>query len=126
MDFMTDQPENEGTRVHAKSSRQAQDGFRDLVPNDARVTVRPMFGSVAAFAGDQMFMCLFADALYFRLAEADRTELAAAGGEPLEPMPGRAMREYIGLPDWQSRTQVAREWSERALAYGMSLGPKKK
>ena len=85
-----------------------------------------MFGSVAAFAGGQMFMCLFADELYFRLGEADRTELAAAGGEPLEPMPGRAMREYVALPEWQSRTQPAREWSERALAYAMSLGSKKK
>ena len=85
-----------------------------------------MFGSVAAFAGGQMFMCLFADELYYRLGETDRTELIAAGGAPLEPMPGRPMREYVALAGWQARTQPAREWSERALAYAISLGPKKK
>lgn len=96
------------------------------MPDDPRVTVRPMFGSVAAFAGGQMFMCLFADELYFRLGEADRAELLAAGGAPLEPMPGRPMREYAALPDWQSRSAPARELSGRSLSYALSLGPKKK
>lgn len=85
-----------------------------------------MFGSVAAFAGGQMFMCLFADELYFRLGEAERTELLAAGGGPLEPMPGRPMREYVALPEWQSRPAPAREWAARSLSYALSLGPKKK
>lgn len=85
-----------------------------------------MFGSVAAFANDHMFMCLFAEELYLRLNEADRAQLAADGGRPLEPMPGRPMREYMGLAEWQARTVPAREWSERALAYAINLGPKKK
>ena len=118
--------EDEKPRVHAKSGRDAQDAFRALVPDDARVNVRPMFGSVAAFANDHMFMCLFAEELYFRLGEEDRAQLSAEGGKPLEPMPGRPMREYMGLAEWQARTLPAREWSERALAYAISLGPKKK
>jgi TfoX/Sxy family transcriptional regulator of competence genes len=118
--------EDEQPRVHARSSRDAQDAFRALVPDDARVSVRPMFGSVAAFANDHMFLCLFADELYFRLGEADRAELTKEGGKPLEPMPGRPMREYVGLTEWQSRNVPARDWAERALAYAISLGPKKK
>jgi TfoX/Sxy family transcriptional regulator of competence genes len=118
--------EDEKPRVHAKSNRDAQDAFRSVVPDDARVSVRPMFGSVAAFANDQMFACLFADELYFRLGEDDRATLTAAGGKPLEPMPGRPMREYVGLTEWQSRMVLARDWAERALAYAISLGPKKK
>ena len=110
----------------AKSSALAQDAFRAVVPDDARVTVRPMFGSVAAFAGGQMFMCLFADELYFRLGEAERTDLLAAGGGPLEPMPGRPMREYVALPEWQSHLAPARAWAGRSLSYALSLGPKKK
>jgi TfoX/Sxy family transcriptional regulator of competence genes len=118
---------HEGPGVtHAKSSRDAQDAFRVVVPDDARVTVRPMFGSVAAFANDHMFLCLFADELYFRLGEDDRAQLTKDGGKPLEPMPGRPMREYVGLAEWQSRTVPARDWAERALAYAISLGPKKK
>jgi hypothetical protein len=119
--------DHEGPAVtHAKSSRDAQDAFRAVVPDDARVSVRPMFGSLAAFANDQMFMCLFADELYYRLGEEDRTGLEAAGGRALEPMPGRPMREYVGLAEWRSRTVPSREWAERALAYAISLGPKKK
>jgi hypothetical protein len=118
-------PEGPGV-THAKSSRDAQDAFRAVVPDDARVNVRPIFGSIAAFANDQMFMCLFADELYFRLGEDDRADLKAAGGLALEPMPGRPMREYVGLTEWRSRTVPARDWAERALAYAISLGPKKK
>jgi TfoX/Sxy family transcriptional regulator of competence genes len=113
--------------VHsAKSSAAAQAGFRTVVPDDARVTVRPMFGSVAAFAGGQMFMCLFGDELFFRLGEPERVELLAAGGGPLEPMPGRPMREYVALPDWQGHRATAHEWAGRSLSYALSLGPKKK
>lgn len=118
--------DDEKPRVHAKSTRDAQDAFRAVVPDDARVNVRPMFGSVAAFANDNMFMCLFADELYFRLGEHDRTTLSAAGGLALEPMPGRPMREYVCLTEWQSRMVPARDWAERALAYAISLGPKRK
>lgn len=122
----TGEVEDEQPRVHARSSRDAQDAFRVVVPDDARVTVRPMFGSVAAFANDHMFLCLFADELYFRLGEDDRAALTKEGGKPLEPMPGRPMREYVGLAEWQSRNVPARDWAERALAYAISLGPKKK
>lgn len=118
--------DDEKPRVHANSTRDAQDAFRGVVPDDGRVNVRPTFGSVAAFANDHMFMCLFADELYFRLGEEDRAALTAAGGKALEPMPGRPMREYVGLTEWQSRIVLARDWAERALAYAMSLGPKKK
>ena len=110
----------------AKSDEGAHAAFRALVPDDERVTVRPMFGSVAAFAGGQMFMGLFADELFFRLGEADRGTLLAAGGGPLEPMPGRPMREYVTLPDWQARPDVVRDWAVRALAYTLTLPPKKK
>ena len=85
-----------------KSTPLTRDAFRRLVPDDERVTVRPMFGSVAAFVSGQMFMCLFADGMYFKLSDVDRAELEQAGGGPLEPMPGRPMKSYASLPDWQA------------------------
>jgi len=42
-----------------KSDDASKEAFRELVPDDPRVSVRNMFGSLAAFAGDQMFMGLF-------------------------------------------------------------------
>jgi TfoX/Sxy family transcriptional regulator of competence genes len=109
-----------------KSSAAAREQFRPLVPDDERVTVRPMFGSVAAFVGGNMFMGLVHDELYVRVGEAERDELKRDGGRALEVMPGRPMKEYVTLPDWQSRTDDVRAWGVRALEYALTLPPKKK
>jgi TfoX/Sxy family transcriptional regulator of competence genes len=107
-----------------KSTDAAQAAFRPLVPVDERVTVRPMFGSVAAFANGNMFMGLVKDELYVRLDEPERNELGAAGGRPLEVMPGRPMREYVTLPGWRQRPDDVRAWAQRALDYTLKLPPK--
>jgi len=39
-----------GERPSPKSDEESRTAFRALVPDDERVTVRPMFGTVAAFA----------------------------------------------------------------------------
>src|SRR4051812_48144948 len=91
-----------------KSTDEAKQEFRGLVPADERVTVRPMFGSVAAFVGGNMFMGLVKDELYVRLDESQRAELATLGGRALEVMPGRPMKEYVTIPNWQSRADEAR------------------
>jgi TfoX/Sxy family transcriptional regulator of competence genes len=109
-----------------KSTDEAKEFFRGLVPDDERVSVRPMFGSVAAFVGGNMFMGLVKDEFYVRLDEAQRHELAALGGRALEVMPGRPMKEYVTLPDWQSRADDARAWGRRALDYALSLPAKAK
>ena len=85
-----------------------------------------MFGSVAAFVSGQMFMCLFNGDMYFKLSETDRVALAKSGGGPLEPMPGRPMKDYASLPDWQARPDDVREWGGKALDYVATLPPKKK
>jgi TfoX/Sxy family transcriptional regulator of competence genes len=109
-----------------KSTAEAKDAFRALVPDDERVTVRPMFGSVAAFVGGNMFMGLVKDEFYVRLDERQRNVLTREGGRALEVMPGRPMKEYVTLPDWRSRPDLAREWGVRSLDYALTLPPKKK
>lgn len=109
-----------------KSNEEARAAFRTLVPDDERVTVRPMFGSVAAFIEGQMFMGLFADELFVRLGEQDRAAVTEAGGGPLEPMPGRPMREYVTIPNWRKDEKTVRRWGARALEFALSLPPKKK
>jgi TfoX/Sxy family transcriptional regulator of competence genes len=109
-----------------KSGEAAREAFRALVPDGPRVSVRPMFGSVAAFAEGQMFMGLFADELFVRLAEPDRAAVLSAGGHLLEPMPGRPMREYVSLPDWSSDSGSVRHLGAQALAYALTLPPKKR
>ena len=86
---------------------------------------RPMFGMPCAFAGGQMCVGLFADSLFFRLSEADRETFAAAGGRPFEPIPGRAMREYMVVPEAMLGERGALgAWLDRSQAYAASLPPR--
>jgi TfoX/Sxy family transcriptional regulator of competence genes len=109
-----------------KSTPEARDAFRRLVPDDERVIVRPMFGSVAAFVGGNMFMGLVRNELYVRLDEPQRAQLHAQGGRALEVMPGRPMKEYVTFPNWESRTADVHEWAAKSLDYALTLPPKKK
>jgi len=115
-----------GEKRSPKSTEEARAAFRAIVPDDERVTVRPMFGSVAAFVGGNMFMGLVMDELFFRLDENGRESLHGLGGRALEVMPGRPMKEYATLPDWQSRTDEVHEWAQKSLDYAVTLPPKKK
>lgn len=112
-------------RPSPKASDEDKALFRTLVPDDERVSVRPMFGAVAAFANGLMFMGLFADELFVRLNADETAELTAAGGGPLEPMPGRPMRGYVTIPKWRADPAATRQWGRKSLDYTLTLPPKK-
>jgi TfoX/Sxy family transcriptional regulator of competence genes len=100
-----------------KPDQQTKELFAAVVPNDPRVTTRPMFGNLAAFVNGNMFAGLFGNDLFVRLPEDVRADLITQGiGTPFEPMPGRPMREYVVLPkDWQATPDRLREWTDRAM-----------
>jgi TfoX/Sxy family transcriptional regulator of competence genes len=101
--------------------------FESLVPDDPRVGVRPMFGNVAAFVNGNMFMGLYGNAVFLRLSEGDRDAIAKHGGGPFEPMPGRAMSEYMTLPPkWKGQAKTVERWVLRSLDYAGQLPPKQK
>jgi len=115
-----------GAARSPESDAEDKTAFRRLVPDDERVTTRPMFGSVAAFANGHMFMGLFAGELFVRLSDDARTARLAQGWHNLEPMPGKPMREYVVVPgDWRVTQDEARAWGEQALDYVVGLPPKK-
>lgn len=117
---------HDGGARSSKSDPETQAAFRRLVPDDERVTTRPMFGSLAAFANGYMFMGLFGSDLFVRLSEAEREAQLAAGWQRLEVMPGKAMGDYLVLPDsWRTEANLAHEWGSRALDHVTSLAPKK-
>lgn len=103
-----------------------KDRFRDLVPDsDPRVTIKPMFGNLAAFVNGNMFMGLFGPEVGVRLADDDREALAAKGGGEFGPA-DRPMREYVTLPAaWLEQTKKAEPWIEKALANTAAMPPKK-
>jgi TfoX/Sxy family transcriptional regulator of competence genes len=45
--------------------------FKSLVPDDARVEVKPMFGNLGAFVNGNMFMGLFGTEVGVKLDDAD-------------------------------------------------------
>jgi TfoX/Sxy family transcriptional regulator of competence genes len=115
----------EASRPSPKADDESKAIFRTLVPDDDRVTVKPMFGAVAAFANGWMFMGLFATELFVRLGEADDAAVRQAGGTDLEPMPGKPMRGYVTIPNWRADQAAVRDWGMKSLAFTLSLPPKK-
>lgn len=102
--------------------------FQSVLPEDAAVSVRPMFGNLAAFVNGNMFAGVFGTSVFARLSEAERAELIAQpGASAFAPMPERPMKEYVTLPDaWRHDPDQAREWLERSLAWAAALPPKEK
>src|SRR5262245_47132439 len=74
-----------------KPGDDAKEAWRALLPDDPRVSVRPMFGNLAAFVNGNMFTGLFGNDVFVRLPEDERDAVMKAGGRPFEPMPGRGM-----------------------------------
>jgi TfoX/Sxy family transcriptional regulator of competence genes len=84
-----------------------------------------MFGFPAVFANGYMFSGLHQDNWVVRLTDTDLSELAAQGGVPFEPMPGRPMRGYLALPAAVAGDPAAaRPWVERALANVLAMPAK--
>lgn len=105
--------------------------FHDILPDDPRVTVRPMFGALAAFVNGHMFSGVFGSGVFVRLSEADRAELLAVPGtDVFAPIAGRGMKEYVTLPEgWREDQDLARAWLLRSLHWAATLPvkePKKK
>ena len=74
--------------------------FESILPDDPRVKVRPVFGSVAAFVSGKMFSGVFGNDVSVRLPEGERAQLLKEeNASLLEPMPGRALKEYVIMPE---------------------------
>lgn len=99
--------------------------FASVSPLDARVTIKPMFGSLAGFINGNMFIGLYGEAIFVRLPEDQRQELLQAGGEAFSPMPGRPMKEYVTVPEaWRQEPDRIGSWIERSLAWAETLPEK--
>jgi TfoX/Sxy family transcriptional regulator of competence genes len=108
-----------------KPSEADKTRFRSLVPDDAGVEVKPMFGNLGAFVNGNMFMGLFGADIGLKLARADLDQLArVAGSGPFGPAE-RPMGGYLSLPVALIGTADADRWVRQALAYVAGLPPKK-
>jgi hypothetical protein len=85
-----------------------------------------MFGNKAAFVNGNMFLALFGEQVAVRLSPDDQqTLLQEQGTTVFEPMPGRAMKDYVTLPDgWRSRRDRAESWVDRSFGFASAMPPK--
>ncbi len=108
-------------------SEAAQKFFRALLPDDHRVTVRPMFGNTSAFVNGNLFFGVYGDDILVRLSESDAKELMEnKGASPFEPMKGRPMKSYFLVPRaWRKdQPELTREWVMRSFEWAAKLPPK--
>jgi TfoX/Sxy family transcriptional regulator of competence genes len=98
--------------------------FRSLVPDDPRVTVKPMFGNLGAFVNGNMFMGLFGSDVGVKLAPDDANELLATeGAGPFGPAE-RPMSGWVTLPAAYVTSDAGGPWVARALEFVATMKPK--
>jgi TfoX/Sxy family transcriptional regulator of competence genes len=97
--------------------------FRELVPDDPRVVIKPMFGNLGAFVEGNMFMGLFGSDIGVKLGPDDQERVRAAGGTAFGP-PERPMSGYLTLPV-TATPDLWQEWISSALAHVAEQPPKR-
>ena len=86
-------------RVWKKSPPSLTELFDAVIPKDARIERRMMFGYPAAFLNGHLFAGLHQENFILKFSPADRDRLTMECNAPaFEPVPGRAMHEYRVLP----------------------------
>jgi len=108
-----------------KPSEHAKAAFSKLVPDEPTVTMRPMFGNLAAFVNGNMFSGLFGEDLFVRLPDEQTTPIRKQGGRDFEPVPGHAMKGYVMVPaNWSAKPAATKGWIASALAFTRAMPPK--
>jgi TfoX/Sxy family transcriptional regulator of competence genes len=108
-----------------KPSERAKAAFSKLVPDEPTVTMRPMFGNLAAFVNGNMFSGLFGEDLFVRLPDDQTAPIRKQGGRDFEPMPGHAMKGYVMVPaNWSAKPAATKGWIASALAFTRAMPPK--
>jgi TfoX/Sxy family transcriptional regulator of competence genes len=101
--------------------------FDHCLPIVAGVQRKAMFGYPCAFVNGHLFCGLHQDSIIVRLPEVRRDALVAEGASVFEPMPGRAMKEYVVAPaEIVADRERLRALLGEALAHASSLAPKAK
>jgi len=111
-----------------RAEENSKEFFRSILPDDPRITIRPMFGNISAFVNGNMFAGLFGNDLFVRVSEESRKELLEKNGASLlEPMKGKPMKDYVVIPKaWRNQPETMRLWVTRSLDWTSKLPPKKK
>lgn len=101
--------------------------FDHCLPAAPGVERKAMFGYPCAFVNGHLFCGLHQDNIIVRLPAARRDALVAKGASVFEPMPGKAMKEYVVAPaEIAEDRESLRALLGEALEHALSLGAKPK
>jgi TfoX/Sxy family transcriptional regulator of competence genes len=102
--------------------------FDRLLPKDARIERKTMFGCPMGYANGNIFLGLHEDRFILRVGDDDRAVLTKEfKAKPFEPTPGRKSSQTLVLPEQiASDPKALRSWCEKALTHALSLPPKEK
>lgn len=110
-----------------KPTEEAKARFTRLVPDEPAITLRPMFGNLAAFVNGNMFAGLFGEGLFVRLPDDEAAAVIKKGGRPFEPVAGHRMGGYVMVPaDWHAKPDSVKPLIARALTLTRALPAKAK
>lgn len=101
--------------------------FLAEITRDIDCQPRKMFGYPAYFINNNMFVCAFQESLVVRLSQEDKAKVLKRYKvvTEFEPIPGRAMKEYVAIPESLYRDRTAfPEILNMSLAYVSGLPPK--
>lgn len=111
----------------SKSSPGLVDLFERMTAGYTMLEERTMFGYPVRFVNGNMMTGLHEENMIIRLSEEDRERFAKEfDASPFEPFPGRAMREYMAIPDeLLGDENTLHAWLDASLEYTSSLPVKK-
>ena len=99
--------------------------FEKAKPADPTITSRPMFGYPALFLNGNMFAGTYQEKIVVRFGD-DRALAGAKAAKTFEPMPGRAMKEYVVVPEGVVKSPARlRAWIDHAHEFAKTLPAKK-
>jgi TfoX/Sxy family transcriptional regulator of competence genes len=109
-----------------KAPQETIDLFHRIAPEGHGIVSRSMFDYPCRFLNGNMFIGVFQDKIILRLGEQDRkTFFQEYNSSPLEPMPGRPMKEYVVLPQKILDSKALLEsWVSKSFAYASRLPAK--
>ncbi|HYV56725.1 MAG TPA: TfoX/Sxy family protein [Candidatus Nitrosopolaris sp.] len=96
--------------------------FDRVVPANPAIERRKMFGYPAAFTNGNMFAGLHEDRLVLRLGDEAAAEIKRRGAKDFEPMPGRAMRGWVVVPqEILASAALTEGWITRAYHHAAEM-----
>jgi TfoX/Sxy family transcriptional regulator of competence genes len=99
--------------------------FDALLPRNALIVRRKMFGCPCAFVNGNMFAGVYQQSIVLRLPEDPRSALLHHGRAQPFTVRGRTMREYALIPEaLEAVERDLAEWIRQAFEFARGLAPK--